>query len=296
MAQDGETFELIRGVTSLDVTDMVNYSLLQFDGLGMAPVHRLTQRGALQNGESDIGYRLDPRIITMILAGYGSSQTELHDRRAEIIGMLKPGASTDPVKIRWTFPDGTKRQIDCHFRDQLTLPSVDWRYRHHKIAFTLQAPDPTWYDPTGGSVTFAVGGGGTGFAFPLAVPMSFGASTLDIYQTITLDGDNAWDTYPIIYVTGAVTNLVLTNTATGDVLDFTGNTVGGGVTYTIDLRYGAKTVIDSSGVNRVNELTTSSDLATWRLVPGVNSIHAVGASITSATSILVQYNQRFIGV
>lgn len=295
MAQGGHTFELLRGVDSIDLTDGVNYTLTAFDGLGASPVHRLTQRGPLQDGESDVGYRLDPR--TIILAGVMHGEyTTLNQNRATLLGFCRPTSATSPLKLRWTTPDGTQRQIDVHAVGELGLPSGDWMQKHHRFAIQLRAPDPTFYDPAGGSVTFAVGGGGTGFAFPLAVPMSFGASTLDLYQTINIDGDNAWDTYPIIYVTGAVTNLVLTNTTTGDVLDFTGNSIGGGVTYTIDLRYGYKTVIDSSGVNRVNELTTSSDLATWRLVPGVNSIHAVGASITSATSILVQYNQRFIGV
>ncbi len=295
MAQGGHTFELLRGVDSIDLTDGVNYSLLAFDGLGASPVHRLTQRGPLQDGETDVGYRLDPRTITLAGVMRGS-YTTLNQNRATLLGFCRPGAPTVPLKLRWTTPDGTRRQIDVHAVGELGLPSNDWKQFHHRFAVQLKAPDPTFYDPTGGSVTFAVGGGGSGMAFPLAFPMSLGASTLALSQTITLSGANAWDTYPIIYVTGPVTNLVLTNNATGDILDFTGNSVGGGVTYTIDLRYGAKTIVDSSSVNRVSELTTASNLATWRLIPGANSIGVTGSGISSATSILVQYNQRFIGV
>jgi hypothetical protein len=295
MAQGGHTFELLRGVDSIELTDGVNYTLTAFDGLGASPVHRLTQRGPLQDGETDVGYRLDPR--TIVLAGHmHGSYTTLNQNRAALLGFCRPGASSVPLKLRWTTPDGTQRQIDVHAVGELGLPSNDWKVFHHRFAIQLKAPDPTFYDPEGGSLQFAQTGGGTAMPFPLLFPMTLGASTLNVTEAVTLSGDNAWDTYPIIYATGPVTGLVLTYNTTGDVLDFTGYTIGALDTYTIDLRYGAKTVVDAAGANQVSKLTTASNLATWRLVPGVNSISATGTSISAATSILVQYNQRFIGV
>lgn len=295
MAQGGHTFELIRGVNSIDLTDGVNYTLFEFDGLGMAPNHRLSQRGPFQDGETDVGYRLDPRTVLLSFAMHGE-YTTLASNRAALLGFCKPGASTDPLKLRWTMPDGTQRQIDCHHGGDLSLPSNAWFQKHHRAVLSLRCPDPTLYDPTGTSVQFAQTGGSTGMAVPMAVPFTLGASTLDVTQAITLDGANAWDTYPIIYITGPVTSPVITNSATGEKLDFTGYSVGSGDTYTIDLRYGAKTVVDSSSANQTYKLTTDSNLATWRLVPGANSIRATGTSITGATSILIQFNQRYIGV
>ena len=32
---------------------------------GMAPLHRITQRGPFQNGDTDVDFRLDPRIINL---------------------------------------------------------------------------------------------------------------------------------------------------------------------------------------------------------------------------------------
>lgn len=293
MAQGGHTFELIRGVNSIDLTDGVNYTLNAFDGLGASPVRRLTQRGPLQDGESDVGFRLDPR--TIILAGHmHGNYTTLNQNRAALLGFCRPGA--DPLKLRWTTPDGTQRQIDVQAVGELGLPSNDWKTYHHRFGLQLWAADPTFYDPAGGSIQFSQTGGGTPMPVPMLFPLTFGASTLDVVQAVTLDGPNAWDTYPTIYATGPVTGLILTNTTTGDVLDFTGYSVGSGDTYTIDLRYGAKTVVDSSGTNRVSQLTTASNLATWRLIPGANSIRATGTSIDASTSILIQFNQRYIGV
>jgi hypothetical protein len=295
MAQGGHTFELLRGVESIDLTDGVNYTLTGFDGLGASPVHRLTQRGPLQDGQSDVGFRLDPRAITLAGVMHGN-YTTLNQNRAALVGFCRPSTSTNPLKLRWTTPDGLQRQIDVHAVGELGLPSNDWKVFSHRFAVQLIAHDPTFYDPAGGSVQFAQTGGGTAMPVPILFPLTFGASVLDVTEVVTLSGANAWDTYPIIYATGPVTGLILTNNTTGDVLDFTGSSIGSGVTYTIDLRYGAKTVVDSSSVNRIGQLTAASDLATWRLVPGNNSITAEGTSISAATDILIQYNQRFIGV
>jgi len=295
MAQGGHTFQLLRGVESIDLTDGVNYTLFEFDGLGMAPNHRLSQRGPFQDGETDVGYRLDPRTVLLSFVMHGT-YSNFNANRAALLGFCRPGSTTDPLKLRWTMPDGTQRQIDCHTQAELTLPSDAWKQKHHKAVLSLRCSDPTFYDPNGSSVQFAQTGGGTPMPFPLLFPMTLGASTLDGKQTVTLSGDNAWDTYPIIYITGPITSPVITNGATGEKLDFTGFSVGGGDTYTIDLRYGAKTVVDSASANQVSKLTTDSNLATWRLVPGANSIRATGTSISAATSILIQFNQRYIGV
>lgn len=201
MAQGGHTFELLRGVDSIELTDGVNYTLTGFEGLGASPVHRLTQRGPLQDGESDVGYRLDPRTIVLAGVMHGG-YTTLNQNRAALLGFCRPGASTDPLKLRWTTPDGTQRQIDVHSVGELGLPSGDWRQFHHRFAIQLRAPDPTFYDPAGGSVQFAQTGGGTAMPVPMLFPLTFGASTLNVTEVVTLSGANAWDTYPIIYATG----------------------------------------------------------------------------------------------
>lgn len=297
MSQNGETFQLIRGTTELDISDLINYHVVEFDGFGMSPVRRLTQRGPLQNGDTDVGFRLDPRTMRVAVLAYSSTPAAMHTKREQLLGLLRPG--TDAVKLRWTYANagGTvQRQIDCHVQGGLSLGSSGLIKNNWRDVVEFRASDPTWYDPAGGSVQFAQTGGGTPMPIPLLVPITFGASTLNGSAVIALSDANAWDTFPIIYVTGPITGLVLTNTSTGDKLDFTGSSVGSGVTYTIDLRYGYKTVIDSTSTNRINQLTSDSNIATWRLVPGNNTITATGTSIDANTRIYIQYNTRYIGV
>lgn len=294
MAQNGETFELMRGVTTLDISDLVKYHVIEFDGFGMSPVRRLTQRGPLQNGDTDVGFRLDPRVMRISVQAYATTAAQFHSRREELLNLLRP--CTDAIKLRWTYNSTTQRQIDCHVSGGLSLGTSSLLKNNFRDVVELRASDPTWYDPAGGSITFAQTGGGTPMPVPMLFPLTFGASTLNASAVISLSDANAWDTFPIIYVTGPVTGLILTNGATGDVLDFTGSSIGAGVTYTIDLRYGYKTVIDSSSANRISQLTSSSNIATWRLVPGNNSISASGTSIDASTLIYIQYNTRYIGV
>lgn len=297
MSQNGETFQLIRGTTELDISDLINYHVVEFDGFGMSPVRRLTQRGPLQNGDTDVGFRLDPRTMRVAVLAYSSTPAAMHTKREQLLGLLRPG--TDAVKLRWTYANagGTvQRQIDCHVQGGLSLGSSGLIKNNWRDVVEFRASDPTWYDPVGGSVQFAQTGGGTPWAVPVVFPTNFGASNLSGSAVISLSDANAWDTFPIIYATGPVTGLVIVNTATGDKLDFTGSSIGGGVTYTIDLRYGYKTVIDSGATNRINQLTSDSNIATFRLIPGVNTITVTGTSISAATSIYIQYNTRYIGV
>lgn len=290
---NGETFELVRGVTTLDISDLINWHVVEFDGFGAPPIRRLTQRGPLQNGDTDVGFRLDARTMRIAVLARASTPAGFHADRETLLGMLRPG--NDALKLRWTFA-GKQRQIDCHLADGLSLASGQMIANNFRDVFVLRASDPTWYDPSGGSVQFAQIGGGTPWAVPVVFPTNFGASNLSGSAVISLSDANAWDTFPIIYATGPVTNLVITNTATGDKLDFTNNSIGGNMTYTIDLRYGYKTVIDSSSVNRISQLTSDSNLATFRLIPGINTITVTGTSISAATNIYIQYNTRYIGV
>lgn len=290
---NGETFELLRGVTTLDISDLMNYHVIEFDGFGAPPLRRLTQRGPMQHGDSDVGFRLDPRTMRVSVLARASTPAGMHTDREALMGMLRPG--NDAVKLRWTF-QGKQRQIDCHLSGGLTLPSGAMVANNFRDVIELRASDPTWYDPNGGSVQFVQTGGGSPWAVPVVFPTNFGASNLAGSASINLSDVNAWDTFPLIYATGPVTNLVIVNTATGDKLDFTGSSIGGGVTYTIDLRYGYKTVIDSSAVNRIGQLTSDSNIATWRLIPGYNTITVTGSSISAATNIYIQYNTRYLGV
>lgn len=295
MAQIDETIELIRGSSTLDLTDLVNHHVITFDGFGAPPLRRLSERGPLQDGDSDIGYRLDPRTIRMQVLLYGLTDAGLHQRREALLGVLKPGAAADVVKLRYAYPGGVVRQIDTHLSGGMTFNGGGRLRANMPEVIELRAADPTWYDPNVTSVPFSASGGGSGFVFPLSTNFTFGGSTLAASTVITLAGENAWKTFPIITISGPVVGCTILNTTTGEKIQFSG-TIGSGKVYTIDTRYGQKTVVDELGVNKIAELSSDSNLATFHLEPGDNSISTSGTSTTSATGIAFQFNQRFLGV
>ena len=92
---------------------------------------------------------------------------------------------------------------------------------------------------------------------------------------------------------------VVTNTVTGEKLDFTGSTIGSADYYEIDTRYGYKTVTDSGGTSRIDLLTSDSDLGTFHLAAppyagsGVNVLALTGTAPGTATSIVATYYNRY---
>ena len=295
MTQGGHTITISRGASVVDLTDLSARGVVEFDGFGMPPVRRLTQQGPMQNGDTDVGYRLDARTIRMSVIMSGVDDTALMNARATLMGILRP--SNSALNLRWQY--GTvDRKIDVHYSGGMTLPSTDWTLKNQKAVFELRAPDPAWYDTYETSVIFARDGGGSGFVFPLMVSganITFGASTISSSYTISLSDPNAWQTFPTIYIRGPITNPIITNQLTGDKLSFTGYTIAAGETVTIDTSYGAKTVYN--GVNNwISRLSTDSALATFGLAEGDNSILVTGSTVDANSNVEMRYRTRYIGV
>ena len=131
---------------------------------------------------------------------------------------------------------------------------------------------------------------------PLEIPHPVGASTIDITQNVNYTG--TWHSFPHkIRITGPITNPIVTNLTTDEVLDFTGITIAAGDYYDLDLRYGYKTVVDDDGVSVLDELTAASDLAAWHLkAETINSIQVEGTAVTVATKVEISYFTRYLGI
>lgn len=296
------TLDAIVGGVTYSLSDGSPFYWIGEAGWSMAPTARITQGGPLQHGDTDLDFRLRARTADLkLLINHdpnAAGELDYFTSRATLQTIFRPSRS--PIVLRWTLPDGAQRQIDVHFVDGLTLDSGDRNGFAHEFVATLRAADPTFYDPAGVGYTFNVGAGSNGFAFPIGFPISFGSSTVDQERAIAYDG--TWRTYPIVTITGPITDPIITNETTGDKLDFTGTTIGSGSTYTIDLRYGHKTVVDQAGTNKISTLSTDSDLATFAIEAapdapgGVNTISVTGSAANSTTEIYLTYNTRYVAL
>lgn len=277
----------------LDLTAEGTRLLTALDGLGMAPVERIAERGPQQHGESDLGFRLRPRRVPLVLMAKGGTPTEWAEERERFLRALRP--TNDPLQLRVEL-GGKLRQLDCYYAGELALtPEVGLAPRWQRVAVELLAPDPTWYEPVERLTTVA-GGGGTGFAVPTPVPSSVGSSDLNV--TVGIDNPGTWDALPVIEIDGPITSPKIENLTTNEKLDFSGVTIPSGQTYRIDCRYGQKSVTRvSDGANRIQDLTADSNLATFHLAAGVtNTFRVTGTGIQSNTAVRIRFTPRFVGV
>ncbi|NBW20597.1 MAG: hypothetical protein EBR82_72790, partial [Caulobacteraceae bacterium] len=171
-----------------------------------------------------------------------------------------------------------------------TDPKVGYGLR---TVVQLRADDPTWYDAVAQTIIGAAGIAGTPTAYPVVYPRTYG--TANINATTTFVNNGTWLSYPIITAIGPITGLVITNNTTGQVITTSGS-ISAGRTYTYDLRYGKKTVYDDLGNNQIATVAASSNLATWAIVSGINSITIAATSSSSPASVQIVYYVRYVGI
>lgn len=294
------SWHAIVGNTTYALSDRNPFDVVTVTGIGIAPARRITQRGPLQQGETDIGYRLDPRSINLVLALRTASLAATDAARLTLAYIFGPRQS-EAVKLRCTRDDGQVRQIDCRAVGMVDMPITDEDRigKFQRVGVQLIASDPNWYDPVPNSPTAIVNQGA--WFVPFEVPFELGTAAV-MNESITLAYTGTFDEYPTITIIGPLEDPVITNTTTGDVLDFTGAVLGVGEYYIIDLRYGVKTVTEDDGTNQIAALTPGSDLATWRLASiletgnGVNAITFEANTAGSGAGISFVYSNRYVSL
>jgi hypothetical protein len=289
----GTTYTL----SGYDATTGLTINYLGDQGFGMAPLHRITQRGPLQQGDSDIDFRLDPRIIQLPLYVDAMTIGEHYNARAKLMQIFTP---TNAVGTLTVTADSFVRSIDVEVLGGLDM-NVDAKAGYGvRTVVQLRAADPTWYDPTPQIFTLTPSIAGTAFAIPMAIPLTMGTASINSTTTVSYDG--TWLSYPIITAVGPITGLSITNNTTGDVISLGAVAIAAGTTYIFDLRYGYKTVKTTAGVNKIADVTAASNLATFAIVPaptasgGVNSITVTSSSSSSPAEVSLTYYTRFVGI
>lgn len=291
------TVSAIIGGTTYSLSDGSPFYRVALDGRGMAPIRRLTERGPQQNGATDVGFRLDPRRINLLLTAQGTDRADFDDIRDQIYQLFTP--SSTALTLRYTRDDGEIRDINVHVVGEMDFPESQQIYGSMTWAVPLEAADPVWYDPTLNRVAMVGGGDSTGLTIPLIVDVDISGETINAVRTVAYTG--TFRTYPTITITGPIDDLEITNSSTGDELQFD-TSIGDGDTITVDLAYGAKTVVNQSGTNCISYLSSGSDLATWSIEPapvvasGTNSLRITGTGADSGSSVLIEYYNRYIGV
>ena len=270
-------------------------------GFGLAPLHRITQRGTFQQGDFDTDFRLDPRVLSLPLLVMASDLSDHYQKRDALLKIFTPSNSAATLTISVGVPLGTDfvRSITVVTLGGLTFDHVPGAGYDIRFIVQLRAADPTWYDPAGVTVPVSAAIAGTPTPIPKIYPVTYGVSTLSGNTQISYDG--SWQTYPVITATGPITGLLITNQSTGALISVPG-VIPAGRTWTFNLLYGYKTVTDDLGVNQIAAVTAASDLATFAILPapnvpdGVNIVTVAGTGTTGTSATSLFYFNRYVGV
>lgn len=299
-------WRLIRDAETLELSDRSPYDVVSIDNIGLGPVRRLTERGPFQVGVSDTGFRFDERIINLVLVSNSTSKAAADGARDDLFWYLRP--ADDSFVLQCTRDDAALRQIDVHVLNIVDAPinEEDRMSGFQRYALQLMAAFPFWYDPEFG-YWVVLGGvdpeqGGTnpnqtnGYQVPTSVPtITVESSGIDYLFPVEYAGTA--DSFPLITVYGPASGIVIENTTAGTVLSLPNLALAAGEYIEIDLAFGAKTVVDDSGANQIAEMATTSDIVTWRLVPGTNDVRfTVGSGATENTGMKIVYRIQYISL
>jgi hypothetical protein len=289
---------IVDGAHEFSLTDGTYTRLIGHDGWGSPGVNRHSISGPLQDGDTDRGQNLKPRYGKLFFVHEETDLDGMYEKRKNVLDLFGPGAN---LQLRFDMPYG-QRQFDVVFYDELQMEWGVKSWAAQKFAVVLKANNPTCYDPNRHVVTWVgeVSGGGI-FTIPSFVPTFFGSDSFSEIKEVQYPGN--WEAKPEIEIVGPIDDFVITNLSSGDSIDFFGLDLPALEKRIIDLRYGAKPVVDEDGVNAIGDVTDASDLATFGLLPKrpwesfrSNAFQVSGANFTSATRVFLRYYDRFTGV
>jgi hypothetical protein len=161
----------------------------------------------------------------------------------------------------------------------------------------LIADDPIFYETPLHIEAFIQSVAVLGMFVPMFVPLGVGPGLMNETRNIIYPG--TWRALPIITITGPAAFARIENLTTGEVLSYPPFIVAGDF-IEINTQDGFKTVVNSVGTNRIENLDEDSDLATFHIAShaealnGVNQFRVSALSTTAATSIAVEYQVRWL--
>lgn len=119
--------------------------------------------------------------------------------------------------------------------------------------------------------------------------------------TVTLVNDGDVDAYPLITLRGPLANPVVVNSTLGGTIDLSGGTIGGGETWSIDLRNGDKRIYDQNGNNLLGAVTaTPIDMASFRVgaaptaAGGTNVFTLTSGSVGGSALFRVEFTNQYL--
>lgn len=289
-------------------------SVIRMSGWGMPTPEIAFTRGPYQHGSNPLSVRIPNRLITMQIRHVGCSRNEYWDMRYGLVDALRVSRTNldnpIPGKLRWYRSNGEIRQLDVITVDGPKFAALQpgWSEFGYSDIITFAAYNPIIYNPT--EETSSLSGFACTPTDMLQFPFSFnpgsivfGIEICTLENTLAITYPGTWQTFPRIIVTGPATNFQITNQATGDMIRLDNYTIPDADSAVFDLTYGYKTIIlTSSQQSLLGYVSEDSNLGTFSIEPdpiapgGVNNFEISISNGLGSTSVVLTYNNRYIGI
>jgi len=284
-----------RGVTTY-LSDWENGWLLQpgAKGLDMPGYAFSTDESPGVDGYELRDVRAQGKEIILPIAFWANdSRAAYKARRRAFINSLNPKRGVGAMTL--TEPDGATRTIGAYYTGGLegdeSLDAAGERWCINAITFGC--PSPYWI---GSEVTHTWKASSSATFFPI-LPLAVGASQVLGEVTVNNPGDDV--AYPVWTIEGPATEITLTNTVidpisgeeTVEELVVT-RTITGADTIVIDTRERRQSALLNGTTNLWPDLSDASTM--WPLQEGDNLLNLVVDGSTSATSVSMTYQPRYL--
>lgn len=279
--------------------------LIGEDGMGMPPIEYITQRGPDQHGESLLAYRLNPRIVQIVLRQDNCDRYSYYTERDKLIDILRPNRfpvgmiSTGILRKRR--PDGKIRDLRAMVSQGPSFSVMEKEYSDiYGYTETIQfiCHDPIYYGSSEKEVILSLDYTAQ-LSFPVEFPIIFSSDILVADFAIQYLG--TWFSFPDIEICGPISSPIIRNIDTDEEIKLNYELIPGEI-ISISLEYGNKAISSNIAGDLMGIVDDPGDFGTFHLEPspavtgGNNHIYVFGENAAEGISyIKLRYYERYVG-
>jgi len=226
------------------------------------------------------------RTITISILTLPGNGNTAHKNFDLLQGSLIPQTSgTTPLQFQLSASGGLQR-VNGRVRGNITTVDPEYTYGYIKSVYTFFCPDPRYYDDTVQSATMAVSNQ-LGRTYNRIYPLVFGGGSTSTTTAVTNAG---WaTTYPIITITGPITNPIVGSTTQGNYITIQGSYTNTD-TLIVDLD---QRLVTKNGASARNLLAGGSNW--FSAQPGSNQFYLTGTgTLASTTQATVTWRNAYV--